>query len=76
MLSGNGQRSRVDKIKTDLCVFVLGFVWTPETQTMTSSPPTSWATLELRLILNFYLIIIIIIIIKKISFFKYSPLVN
>ena len=26
---------RVDKIKTDLTVFVFGFVWTPETQMMT-----------------------------------------
>ena len=26
------------KIYPDLCGFVLGFVWTPETQTITSSP--------------------------------------
>ena len=31
--------AKVEKIKTALCVFVFGFVWTPDTQTMTSSPP-------------------------------------
>ena len=32
-------RSQGEKGKTALCFFVLGFVWTPDTQTMTSSPP-------------------------------------
>ena len=32
-------KTTVDEIKTDPCVFVFDFVWTPETQMMMSSPP-------------------------------------
>ena len=63
-------RSQGEKQKKGHRLFVLGFVWTPGTQTMTSSPPHQAGYVRLGLIcfVWFYL--------YYFCSFKYSPLVN
>ena len=69
---------RVDKLKRDLCVFVLGFVWMPETQTMMSSPPlvelrsSCFGRVAGRVALNTF----IFFDLYYLCSFKYSPLVH
>ena len=63
-------RSQGEKQKKGHRLFVLGFVWTPGTQTMTSSPPHQAGYVRLGLIcfVWFYL--------YYFCSFKYSPLLN
>ena len=50
------------QIYPDLCGFKLGFVWTPETQTMTSLPPHQLGDVRVALIFLFYFFIDILLV--------------